>query len=730
LAGSRLRFAVLLDSPFASSYQEELHIGIERYVEAAGIDVIYFGVGEMNPANHEDAPREGFFDFIAPSQFDGLILVATSLVNVNGMELLRGRLAGLRGLPMVSIAFQIGSEDAIVVDNASGFRDLMDHLIKVHRFRRFAFVSGARSNPEAVTRLEVFRAALDRARIPRGPEIEFFGNFRFGSGLHALETLFDERKLKPEVIVCANDFMAMGVWEALRARGIVVPHDVAVTGFDDLKDSEALTLQLTTVHQSFQVQAYNAAKRLHDTIQGMPMEPLTLLPTELVVRRTCGCSGEAAESREGGSGRDPFFAATDRKARKWLQETAGGQSSTTVLREWGRTVLKAMERKLTKQDMDGLLHRARKAALASKGINRAAVTNCSAAMQSILSDFFVQAEVIGRRRRVETMNDVRDAIDALQREVNDDLDLGAHSDMLRRIAAQIHAGTFSIVEFMDGTKPREGSRIVFNLPTPGGGAAADGETPLPEVLLPAGRSSLVAAMLFSGNERYGYILMDAHAMGVNIFEYVRSRFASILKSVAVTKSFRRLNADLMREIGVRVETEQKLKEALSMVERLSISDELTGLYNRRGFLTLAAQQMKLLSRQGGVFIVLYADLDGLKRINDTWGHKEGDIAIQLAGQAFKEALRDSDIIARLGGDEFAALICMANPTSFESIKNRVLERCRKLNEERGKPWRLSMSIGNYIPDPELKESLEEMLDKADATLYHEKQKNLKGSGSA
>jgi GGDEF domain-containing protein len=65
---------------------------------------------------------------------------------------------------------------------------------------------------------------------------------------------------------------------------------------------------------------------------------------------------------------------------------------------------------------------------------------------------------------------------------------------------------------------------------------------------------------------------------------------------------------------------------------------------------------------------------------------------------------------------------MAYPSSFEPIKARVLERCRKLNDELGKPWRLSMSIGNYIPDPELKESIEEMLDKADARLYHEKEK--------
>lgn len=162
------------------------------------------------------------------------------------------------------------------------------------------------------------------------------------------------------------------------------------------------------------------------------------------------------------------------------------------------------------------------------------------------------------------------------------------------------------------------------------------------------------------------------------------------------------------------------KRAIEELESLSLTDDLTGLYNRRGFLTLVEQELKHAARTNDRFVLVFADLDGLKQINDHFGHHEGSRAIVEAAEILKQTFRTSDIIARLGGDEFTVLALAASDDNAETIKARLEEKVRRLNLRRNLPYELSMSVGIVLLDPHSKVSIDELLRKADAAMYEHK----------
>jgi len=155
---------------------------------------------------------------------------------------------------------------------------------------------------------------------------------------------------------------------------------------------------------------------------------------------------------------------------------------------------------------------------------------------------------------------------------------------------------------------------------------------------------------------------------------------------------------------------------------LSITDPLTGLNNRRGFLSLAEQQLKLSERNRRRILFFFADLDGLKWINDTLGHKEGDRALIEAATVFKATFRTSDIIARLGGDEFAALAIDTNDIPSEIFTTRFQHLIDTQNNSKDRKFKLSISVGCACYDPEKPCSIDDLMAQADKLMYAQKQR--------
>jgi diguanylate cyclase (GGDEF)-like protein len=153
---------------------------------------------------------------------------------------------------------------------------------------------------------------------------------------------------------------------------------------------------------------------------------------------------------------------------------------------------------------------------------------------------------------------------------------------------------------------------------------------------------------------------------------------------------------------------------------LSITDELTGLYNRRGFFTLANNRLMLAKREEKGAMMLYADLDNLKEINDTLGHDEGDRLIRKTADILKSTYRTSDIIARIGGDEFVVFPIGADEDQAAKTAKRLQENIENFNAKYNKRYKLRLSIGIATYDPNSVQSVDELLAKADSLMYEHK----------
>jgi diguanylate cyclase (GGDEF)-like protein/putative nucleotidyltransferase with HDIG domain len=161
----------------------------------------------------------------------------------------------------------------------------------------------------------------------------------------------------------------------------------------------------------------------------------------------------------------------------------------------------------------------------------------------------------------------------------------------------------------------------------------------------------------------------------------------------------------------------------------STRDDLTGVLNRRGFLAAAQQRMKAAERTGRDLFLLFADVDGMKEINDRHGHAEGDRALVELARLLQQSFRKSDVVARLGGDEFVVLVRESSAPSVSFVTRRLEERVAEAGRASGRPYDLTISLGVTRFDPKAPRSLEELLTEADRAMYARKRHRAPGSVS-
>jgi diguanylate cyclase (GGDEF)-like protein len=175
-----------------------------------------------------------------------------------------------------------------------------------------------------------------------------------------------------------------------------------------------------------------------------------------------------------------------------------------------------------------------------------------------------------------------------------------------------------------------------------------------------------------------------------------------------------------RDVTDRERNKDLLQRQADQLRALSLVDELTGLYNRRGFLTLATQQLKLCDRSMRSALLVFVDLDGMKRINDELGHEYGDVALVETASVLRQCFRYSDVVARLGGDEFVVLAVEADPPSVEGVTERLYEKLAEMNARPERKFELKFSVGIAPYDPSKLEMVEEVLARADGLMYEQK----------
>ncbi len=272
--------------------------GVMDSAKAHDVNVVYFVGGKPVPiAAPELGGRSyGLYDLIKPGQFDGILLAAD--IGHASPEDVKNFCKIFAPAPVASFAVQAEGVSSFIADNERGMRAVIRHLIEVHGYKRIAFIRGRQGQIESEMRFNAYKTELQNHGIRFEEKLVLDGDFTPESGRAAIRTLLDEREIRAQAIAASNDRMAFGAIEALQQRGIQVPEHIAVTGFDDISESQSMGVPLTTVHQSFYQAGKLSFEALLKRMNGGQVDEVNVLPADLVVRWSCGCLPESIQRAE------------------------------------------------------------------------------------------------------------------------------------------------------------------------------------------------------------------------------------------------------------------------------------------------------------------------------------------------------------------------------------------------------------------------------------------------
>ena len=280
-------------SQVGRAWGAEFMAGITAAAEANNVNLVHFIGGRLTSQVSTDKPNVSFglYDLAKPDQFDGLILTSDIAYGTSPAELkIFWELYG--NLPIVTQSVELQGATMFVPANAEGMRAAVRHLIEEHGYKRIAFICGIHGQVDAEQRFQAYKDELKAHDLRYDEALVVYGDYTTEGGREAINTLLDERKLRFQAVAAANDRMAFGALEALQQRGLRVPEDVAVTGFDDLREAQATGVPLTTVRQSFYTAGRGALETLLKKINGDTVPSTIVTPTQLLVRWSCGCLPE------------------------------------------------------------------------------------------------------------------------------------------------------------------------------------------------------------------------------------------------------------------------------------------------------------------------------------------------------------------------------------------------------------------------------------------------------
>jgi len=293
------------------SYQNQLLGALVDATGAVGASLVCFCASPLHPAS-SGPERHHAFHLASVDSVDALVVSTPTLVCALGHEELTRQLARFSGIPVVSMGAEWNGVASIVLDNEQAMQSITRHLITEHRCRRTAFLRGPVANTEAQARYRGYVAALREAGIEVDTSLIVQGDFHPESGAEAVRVLLDERKVAFDSIVASNDDMAVAAIHALQARGVRVPANVKVAGFDDDVTAQYELPSLTTMRQQVSALAMEAVKLAITGLEIDVSERRHLIRTELVKRRSCGCPLE----------REQFSVAAPKKPEHGEQEPA------------------------------------------------------------------------------------------------------------------------------------------------------------------------------------------------------------------------------------------------------------------------------------------------------------------------------------------------------------------------------------------------------------------------
>ncbi|MGV8980692.1 diguanylate cyclase [Clostridium sp.] len=765
LQNTRKTIGVLINS-FDGFYQSPVCRGIKQTAKERNLDVLFFAGGALNSPLRDEAKQNVIFDLVNTDKLDGLIICTGLLLNYIGIDKFIEFLEPYRHIPMVSIGIDIKDIPSIIFDNRECMHSMVNHLIEHHNYSKIAFITGTSLNAEAVMRFEGYKDALKEHNIPFDEELIAEGDFHRLSAAKAVDDLIVYRKKKPQVIVVSNDEMAIEVFYNLEHMGIEVGVDIALTGFDNVDEARSFSPAFTTIEQPIFEMASLAAKFIDEITDGQSVPQCTYLKGKLIIRESCGCFNILKN-------KTPLSIKTSLSENTlYYEECKNLQTYLTnqechivnlIITELGIPKVEILEYKpliinllnafvvdIKARKIEGDFIKQFKEVLFNSifvkkldyswnetlyvtrnfvlsAINNYEVLRIADEISYLCS--ILIGNIFNKRESIQQFNFKRMYIGT--REILREFNTIPNLEELTKVIItamswyeikQCYLCVYDTpVTSLYGAKVQLPSKAKLILGYNEGKIAEpqylDTQEILPAEFIGKGkRNDLIFFPLVTGADYFGYIAWDMNAVDEFVYETFREQISNTLKIQMLFEE--RIKAEEQLNLAV-IELEKRNGE----LKNSYVIDELTGIFNRRGFYMHGGSLYKAAAITGGKAIMCFGDVDGLKKINDTYGHQEGDEAILTTALLIRESFGLDDIVARIGGDEF--IIIAANKSSENEInltRERINFNFNKYNSLSNKPYKLTLSLGFSVYSPDVNLSFDQLIKDADKELYNQKNK--------
>ncbi len=710
--------------------------GVADFAAEHNIDLLTFIATSQNKVATFQPHYNIVQGLTRPLELDGLIVYTGAFSDHFNADQLTAFCRSLNRCPILCISQKVDGFKTILINNEIGVRQTVKHLIEVHGCRTFAFVRGHENHTESEERFRAFRDELASHGLSLDPGLVFPGHFIKESGIEAARRMLSMKKL-PDAVLAVNDSTALGILSEFAKNHVRVPGDICVAGFDDVPEARNHVPSLTTVAQPLYAIGQVAAQTLLRVLEGAADTRDVFVPTEFLARQSCGC----ITSHSPDSGFLPGTVTSQKleliRSKKQLVDYCAdlvvadnAEIRPATAAQWIDELLACLKDDVSDADADGVPNRFIER-LTVIMVQHISANGGASVWQDILSTFSARWRSL--MRAPESAPVVEDVFNRARMTINDFiLRMNLAAELAQEDSrALIRNIMLSLITAFDLDRLK--NVLKDNLPKIGingchlvlYGADREGldiaDLNVPEF------SELVLS--FSGEKTYvdvgdsmkfetrlilpEKVWADDRRKNHLLFPIV---FETRTYGYAIFERGVNLSPYVYEELRIHIGNALRGHNLVNDLREMSLRDELTGLYNRRGFIYLGGHLVSQARRKGSAITMMYGDMDRLKYINDTFGHAEGDFAIAKCAELLISTIRDQDIVARIGGDEFTIIAQDMTERGAQAVVKRISSAFDKFNATSNKPYRVAISVGySHQPDPEGL-SIGEMLENADQML--------------
>jgi PAS domain S-box-containing protein len=557
--------------------------GLLNTCKKYNINLLYVAGEQLRHIEHYSQANV-LFDIIKKEHVDGLICWGSTLFPNLTPEEIHTFLAQYQPLPIVSLQLLIEGIPALLHGSYNGVYEAMCHLIEIHGYRRLAFIQGPLNFFHAQARLRAYTEALQAHGLPVVPElISSPVKWSLTDGMQAVQELFDERKLRPktdiEALVAVNDGTAAGAMQALFARGINVPRDIAVTGFNNDLISQLSTPSLTTAEAPFFDLGVQAVELLLAMMDGKSVPPETLVPSRLVVRQSCGCLSKAvsqAACRSLTVTDEKLDVLLTNKRGELLQAMTHGMAHLKDAREWANRFVDLFLAAMT-QDQPQLFlipfgELLRLTAETGSSLDiwhetlsifRHHILPCLKEQEQL-----IRAEGLCQQARTELGDAIKEhqlnkeelakkstaQLQVIEAELITTFDINGLMDILFKSLPNVGIPACYLALYEDQGAPTEWVRLILAFTEKGrialepGGKRMRASELVPDSMLPEKRRiNLILEALYFQKEQIGFILLDAELFDSSVYGILCSNISTALFGALLIKRVQENAAVIARQ---------------------------------------------------------------------------------------------------------------------------------------------------------------------------------------